>query len=91
MKSSYSVIFSTVEILLFYRVFHGMLKWNPYNAGCKEPLEPSGPVACLEQDYCQHQRIWIRPAGLDTPRCENLHGWRVYSCAITCSSAELPC
>lgn len=78
-------------IFLFYRVFHGMLKWNSNNAGCKEALEPSGAVVCLEQDFCHHQCIWIRPAGLDTPRCGNLQGWRVYSCALTSYSIELPC
>lgn len=64
-----------------------MLKWNLNSAGCREHLEPSGPAACLEQEFCQHQCIWIRPTGLDTPRCENFHGWRVYSCA---STAVLP-
>lgn len=78
-------------IFLFYCIFYGMLKRNPNAAGYREPLEPSDPVACLEQDFCQHQCLWIRSAGLNTARWENFHGWRVYICALTLSSVAVPC
>jgi len=78
------------KIFLLYGIFHGVLKYNHKNVSCKESLEPSSPSVCLEQDYYQYQDLWIRPHGLDMSRYENLHGWRVYSYAITCSYVELP-
>lgn len=90
---------------LLYCIFTGMLKWNHYDVGDKEPLEPSSPAVCLagllstsgsvdQARWAWHVKMW-KPPWMD-----GLQLWyRLFLCwtallvmwFILVSSLNLPC
>lgn len=61
------------EIFLLCDIFHGMLKWDLSNVGCKEPLEPPSPCCLLgaglvstsgsvdQVSWAWHVKMWKSP------------------------------
>lgn len=52
------------KFLIFYSIFHGMLKWNHSNAGCKKPLESGVSLTSGSVDQVMrawHSKMWNSP------------------------------